>query len=179
MYNPVIYLPQNNKKPLPSSKMQFGFEGTFTISYPKNKITPKSNPKTNNLDSIEMDYIVLEKGTNHEIIGTEWENAISQLSVSNPSAADEIKTLVKLRVITVYQPDEGKSGRNSVDFSNFNDLTEIISHSRDRQWLSFSLQVERRSSDLDGGDVQKLLSDRLQELDDEAGVVASGGVIKM
>jgi hypothetical protein len=172
----INYDPGLDRKASPGSKMPFEFQGIFTIAYPKTQVTKRKGAVANPIDPIDMGYLVLKKGIN-QVIADEWTLALSQLAESHSATSSEIVRQIRQGVIKVYKPDENKQGRNSSEFSDYNDLVDIISNQGDRNWLNFSLQVERRTSEHDGGDVQTLLRARLQELDDNAAMILSNGVL--
>lgn len=167
MYVQVVYLPQNEPK---TKGMPFGNQGDLVLSFSKKVPTPSNGSGKNRNEPVEMDFVALHKGTN-EIDVAQWEAAIN-----HPFTATEIKRLMSKNCIFVYKPDEGKIGRDTTDFASFEDVEQIVSYCNDVEWLTLSMQVDRRSHERDGGDVRRLIQERLIEIEERKNIVRGGSV---
>lgn len=160
MYVQVLHLPRGERK---TKGMPFGNMGVRVLGYPKSREKIANGNGKKGIEQIEMDYITLREGIN-QIPSVEWEAAIAH----SPNNI-EIKRLISQSVISVFSPSEGKLGRCTADFSDFQDVFEIVNNCNDKEWLLFSLQTDTRISEQDGGDVQQLIRERLQVLEEMAG----------
>lgn len=168
-YVQILYLPRSERK---SKGMPFGNMGDRVFAFPKHRTdkatAANGNGKRGQLEPIEMDYVVIKEGTN-QVAQADWEAAAAYATHAN-----DIKRLMSQSILNVFEPAEGKIGRTTADFEDFQDVTEIVNHCKNIEWLSFSLQIDTREDESAGGDVRQLIRDRLNELEEAAGVVRGG-----
>ena len=155
----IIYLPRTERL---SPHYPHGNFGERVFYYEKNpqpqekqrrKVTTPSGSSITTYAPVELDQLMLLEGVNFGIKAEIWDKINSK-----ESQKQETDKLIGDRIITIYRPDPGKQGRDSTDFSNFQELADIITNCKDENWLQLSLQVETRAEA--GNDVRKLLSER-------------------
>ena len=166
-YFAIAYQPEREK----SRQMPFGVRGARLFNYQIERPTAaKKDSKLSLADRIEIEVVTLSKGTNF-IDADKWNSVlkheVNQIAIAN---------LVKCGALTVHTPTAEFPVRDTTDFEDVGIIQELAENSKDVDWLSLSLNVDRRP------EVRKLLADRLRDIQDEvaamsqtiSGSVASG-----
>jgi hypothetical protein len=147
-YTAIIYSPEFEK----ASGLPFGVKGDRIFYYQIERPKPQKGEK----EKVELESIVLKKGTN--FIDAEAWQAVS----IHPSNESELTRLVRLRAITIYTPDNPEScGKDTTDFAEESTVQELVENSKDLEWLGLCLNVDRRLN------VRKLISERIKDLNEE------------
>jgi len=151
----IVFLPRTEKK---RPDQPFGMIGDRAFPYYIDK------GKASKGKELEVGMVVLKEGTN--FVDKDAWVAVSSHANNKPI----LDRLLRERVISVYEPDVEKQGRETTDFSTFEAVEDIVNNCFDAEWLTFCLQIDRRTGESDEGDVRQLINRRLAELQDLRGV---------
>lgn len=150
----VIYDPKAEKR---KAGLPFGSLGDREFFYLVTRLQPG---RKKGEEEILLKPVCLKPGTNF-VEATEWQNVVA-LEVN----AKEITSLVRDRVLTVYEPDS--EANDITAFADEDAVAEIIENTNDRDRLDLWLRVENRTGDNGAIDVRRLIADRIHEIDELA-----------
>ena len=149
-YLAIIYNPEAEKR---QPGLPFGMRGDRLFYYLIER--PKIKGSTER-EKIELDSVVLRKGTNFIDIST-WE-----LVKKHPANEPDLARLTKFKAIVIHTPDDPAiAAKDTTDFADESVVQELVENISDIEWLKLSINVDRRIP------IRKLISDRLKDIDEE------------
>lgn len=156
-YFAIAYQPEREK----SRQMPFGVRGARLFNYQIERPTAaKKDSKLTLADRVEIEVVTINKGTN--FIDTDKWNSVLKHEVNQVV----INNLIKCGALAIYTPTAEFPVRDTTDFEDIAIIQELAENSKDVDWLSLSLNVDRRP------EVRKLLADRLKDIQDEVAAMS-------
>lgn len=129
------------------------FHGPFGFS------CPRPRPKTKDtLNKIELMHIWLTPGVNFLSLSEQWEQLLA-----HPTNKANIDNLMRKGAILVKKPEllEGAIATNTtVDFSDLDDVRDLIYHANDVEWLRRCIAKDNRPQ------VDRWCYERIEEIEE-------------
>lgn len=156
-YFAIAYQPEREK----SRQIPFGVRGARLFNYQIERPTAaKKDSKLTLADRVEIEVVTINKGTN--FIDTDKWNSVLKHEINQTV----INGLIKCGALVVHTPTAENPVRDTTDFEDITVIQELAENSKDVDWLSLSLNVDRRP------EVRKLLADRLKDIQDEVAAMS-------
>lgn len=156
-YFAIAYQPEREK----SRQIPFGVRGARLFNYQIERPTAaKKDSKLTLADRVEIEVVTINKGTN--FIDTDKWNSVLKHEINQTV----INGLIKCGALVVHVPTAENPVRDTTDFEDITVIQELAENSKDVDWLSLSLNVDRRP------EVRKLLADRLKDIQDEVAAMS-------